>query len=124
MFAEEDIIYTYTRQNAIEDGVLIDLTDFLKDNLPVFKIPVAITRTAWTTLVVNQDAEPDQIDVEGYIRLHNLVIECAKQARAKTNCDRVRFKYTNDLGSTHVIAHVGPGDNLEPVFTIMMDEDD
>ena len=48
--ADEDpvfgnVIYSYTRKQAIEDGVLVDITDVAKE--AGIKYPVAITSTAF-----------------------------------------------------------------------------
>jgi hypothetical protein len=46
-------IFRYTRAQAIADGVLVDLTTTIDDKGQLlcqqagFKIPVAVTRTAW-----------------------------------------------------------------------------
>lgn len=42
-------IYTYTRQQALEDGVLIDITDAAKE--AGFKMPIAISLAAWEKCV-------------------------------------------------------------------------
>ena len=49
MFDEFDLIHPYTRAQAIEDGVLVDVSDVAKE--VGFKLPVAITRAAWTRYV-------------------------------------------------------------------------
>src|ERR1019366_7436165 len=40
-----DVIYSYTRKQAIEDGVLVDITEMAKE--AGIKYPVAITSTAF-----------------------------------------------------------------------------
>jgi len=44
------VIFSYTRKQAIEDGVLVDLTPFAKET--GFKIPVACTAAVWHEYVV------------------------------------------------------------------------
>ena len=39
------VIHSYTRKQAIADGVLVDVTDQAK--FSGFKIPVAVTQTVW-----------------------------------------------------------------------------
>jgi len=41
LFTADDIIYTYTRQDALRDGVLVDVSDMARE--AGFKWPVAIT---------------------------------------------------------------------------------
>ena len=40
-----DVIFSYTRKQAIEDGVLVDITEMAKE--AGIKYPVAITSTAF-----------------------------------------------------------------------------
>ena len=43
------VIFAYTRAQAIEDGILVDVSDTARE--AGFKIPVAITRTVWNRLI-------------------------------------------------------------------------
>ena len=61
-----DPIFSYTRAQAIADGVLVDLTTAADDKgqrlcpQAGFKVPVAITRTAWAqTIEVGGSWKPD-----------------------------------------------------------------
>src|SRR3990167_8912386 len=40
-----DVIYAYSRAQAIEDGVLVDVSETARE--AGFKFPVAVTRTLW-----------------------------------------------------------------------------
>ena len=44
-FENAPVIFSYTRAQAIEDGVLVDLTEWAAET--GFKIPVACTATVW-----------------------------------------------------------------------------
>ena len=50
MFSNFETIHTYTRKEAIEDGVLIDLTANFPDEAGLFKIPVACTSAVWSLI--------------------------------------------------------------------------
>ena len=39
------VIFAYTRAQAIEDGILVDVSETARE--AGFRIPVAITRTVW-----------------------------------------------------------------------------
>ena len=47
---KETIIYSYTRQQAIEDGTFVDVTQTAKE--AGFRWPVAVTRNVWDSLIV------------------------------------------------------------------------
>jgi hypothetical protein len=49
-FEDAPVIFSYTRAQAIEDGVLVDLTDWAKET--GFKVPVACTAAVWNGYVV------------------------------------------------------------------------
>ena len=44
-----ELIFAYTRKQAIEDGVLVDITDTAKE--AGLRFPTAITATAWSKYV-------------------------------------------------------------------------
>jgi hypothetical protein len=45
----ENIIHSYSRAQALDDGDLVDVTETAKE--AGFKYPVALTRTVWNTYV-------------------------------------------------------------------------
>jgi len=45
LFRPEDVVSRYTRQNAIDDGVLVDVSETARD--AGISFPVAMTRTLW-----------------------------------------------------------------------------
>jgi hypothetical protein len=49
---ENEIIYSYTRKQAIADGVLIDVTELAKE--AGFKCPVAFTSSALSIQAVDE----------------------------------------------------------------------
>ena len=45
LFSPDDLIHSYTRQQAIEDGVLMDVSETAKE--AGVRFPVALTRAVW-----------------------------------------------------------------------------
>ena len=43
------VIFAYTRAQAIEDGILVDVSETARE--AGFRIPVAVTRTVWDRIV-------------------------------------------------------------------------
>lgn len=49
MFEDTDLIHRYTRAQALEDGVLVDVSETAKE--AGFRVPVALTQAAWADCV-------------------------------------------------------------------------
>lgn len=121
-----NLIYAYTRSQAIEDGVLVDVTEQAK--AIGFKLHTVVTDHLFHGYV----EPPAGLEGEGQSvtgRLHDLMVLALFAARKAVNTDRVTFKVDFLMApgrkeTVEVIAHIGPGDNGEPVLTIMLPEDD
>ena len=121
-----NLIYSYTRAQAIEDGVLIDVTEKAKGI--GFKVHTVVTDNLFHGYIET----PAGLEGEGQSttgRLHDLMVLALFAARAYGAGDRVNFKVAFLMApgrkeSIEVIAHMGPGDNGEPVLTFMLPEDD
>jgi len=123
-----EVIYRYTREQAIEDGVLVDVSAMARE--AGIKYPVAITSAVYDEYVVPNEALTRYgQSIEG--RLWDLLWMFTWGAR-KTRSDmlmfRVSFIVPGERGpktvTTTFKAVCGPGDSGEPVITIMgMDED-
>jgi hypothetical protein len=118
LFTDADLISVYTRSQAIEDGVLVDVTDTAREAGFVF--PVAITVGVFADSVVWNDSNRALQDEAG--RLWD-VLWMARNA-ARRGGDRVRFqvlRVPNTPKATKprlvtLVAVCGPGDTAEPVM--------
>ena len=124
---EWNLIYSYTREQAIEDGVLIDVTDAARG--VGFKVHTVVTATLFHGYV----EPPTGLEGEGQStagRLHDLlflVLCAARKNHAGADRATVRVAFLMAPGKTEtvdVIVHIGPGDQGEPVLTLMLPEDD
>ena len=121
-----NIIYAYTRAQAIADGVLVDVTEAAK--AIGFKLSTVVTDHLFHDYVeVPVDLDGEGQSVTG--RLHDLMVLALFAARKAVNTDRVTFKVDFLMApgrkeTVDVVAHIGPGDHGEPVLTIMLPEDD
>lgn len=129
-------IYTYTRAQAIEDGALVDVTATARE--AGLRFPVALTRAAWERCVTIPKGVRCQ-DEAG--RLWD-VLHCLHYAirddiyrsyttRNRRAGDTVRFgvHVRNDNRNripplVQLKSICGPGDDGEPVLTIMLPEED
>jgi len=124
-FRDADVIDSYTRKEAIDDGVLIDVSQLAKEC--GFKYPVALTSRVWGEVVVPPiEAQGFQDDIG---RLWDLLI-CLKAASKRSNGEsELKFEMIiqNEPGRGETItlkANCGPGDAAEPVITVMFPEED
>lgn len=120
-----EVIYAYTRSQALADGVLVDVTDTARE--AGFRVPVALTSTVWERCVsVPRGAEGEQ-DARG--RLWDVLWMCRFGIRGKSmDSSEIRFGLGVFNGSqTELVtlkAVVGPDDDGRPCLTIMMPEED
>jgi hypothetical protein len=125
MTTDEIPMHTYSRRDAIEDGILIDVTETAKE--AGFRFPVALTATAFATCVSVPDDVQGQ-DERG--RLWDVLTMLARACRVRDGDERIRFfdvLVLNDGTSPEPVrlkAHCGPDDDLAPCLTVMLPEED
>ena len=135
---DAEIIYVYSRAQAIEDGVLVDVSK-QAENMG-FRFPVAMTATVWEDCVAWTDADQDgyRLEHNETIRLENLLqyaYEEIKRHKREDENDVLELHFTvcrlprNPLNGREPLRadlkiHVGPGDDAEPVLTIMFPDED
>ena len=127
-----DVISTYTRAQAIEDGVLVDPGSMA--NEAGFKWPVALTADAWADCVAWTDADSQQqVHQDQSGRLWDTLYMASHAIRtSKDSGDRLLFqlyRVPRDGHSTEAVLVtlkliVGPGDSGEPVVTILLPNED
>ena len=119
-------IHTYTRAEALADGVLFDVTETARE--AGFKVPVALTARVWADVndlsgrYVSAGQSP-----EG--RLWDLIFMAAHAARRRENRSKSAFIYAFIMAvgagnNYRAKCHIGPGDEGEAVVTIMKPEED
>jgi hypothetical protein len=127
-----EVISTYTRAQAIEDGVLIDVSAIAKD--AGFKWPVAMTSTAWADCVAwTDDDSVQQVHQDQSGRLWDVVFMASHAIRtSRSSGDRLLFQlyrvprdgYSTEAVLVTLKLIVGPGDTGQPVMTIMLPYED
>lgn len=112
-FDDAPIIFRYTRAQAIEDGVLVDLTDWVRET--GFVVPVACTAAVWNCCVVPHE-DTCALGQSERGRAHDLlwVLFCA--VRAGSGSDRVLFKVEATADLCQQIKHQLVG--VDWVFTL------
>jgi hypothetical protein len=126
-WADAVVISRYTRAQALEDGVLVDAGTMAKE--AGFTFPVALTHAVWHGFI-----EPDPRamglgqSTDG--RLWD-TLQCLRVAirKAPVGQDTIRFRVLYVMATAQrklvdLKAVCGPGDNAEPVITVMLPEED
>ena len=131
LFSNDEIIFAYTRADAISDGVLVELSDQMVSEAGI-KVKVAVTRAVWDDYLSPSylDELPGQ-SVEGRIWDLLWMFGCAarRSRHASTIQFRVLFATMEESGSivtedVLLKAVCGPGEDGEPVITIMLPWED
>ena len=122
-----NVVFEYSRAQAIADGVLVDVTEQAKQI--GFKIHTALSATLYHGYVEPPAGLGGSFGQSVTGRLHDVLTLALFAARASKGTDRVYFKVSFLMApgkseTVDIIAHIGPGDTPTPVLTIMMPEDD
>ncbi|CAM8668309.1 hypothetical protein MCEMIEM13_02462 [Comamonadaceae bacterium] len=120
------IIYSYSRAQAIADGVLVDVSVMARE--AGFTVPVAMTSAAWADCVEWGDMDSHrQTHQDEAGRLWDvLLMSCLAVRRAQGDTVAVQFYRVPRGGKsrmprkTTLHIHIGPGDAAEPVITLML----
>ncbi len=129
-FQDAPIIFSYTRAQAIEDGVLVDLTEWARET--GFKIPLACTATIWHRYITPPVGTREQGQSERG-RAHDLLwmlyLAIRRNKSKEFSEDRLRFEVIfllapNKHETIELTAICGPGDRGEPVLTILLPDED
>lgn len=124
-FNTENIISIYTRVQAIEDGILIDVSELAKE--AGFVVPVAVTNGVWSSIVVPSKKAKEQGECETG-RLWDVLYIASLRIKEATGKEVLfHILATNNRGTRKLVqlkAVAGPGDNGELVITIMLPNED
>lgn len=120
-----EVIHSYSRKQAIEDGVLVDVTCMaLQEG---FVYPVALTSTLFNGHVVPDESSKKRGE-STMGRMHDLFTVLRASIGGAGDTDMLFFEV---IFSSHgnprrvkLKAMIGPGDTMAPVVTIMLPEED
>lgn len=125
-----NVIYAYTRADAIADGTLVDVTETARE--AGFRLPVAVTAAAWADCVAWSEADSKRQTAQDEAGRLWDVLWMATIAARQAQGERVPFQlYRVPRGGrgtrpklTTLHLHIGPGDDCAPVITILMPHED
>ena len=118
MLNDDDLIYSYTRSQALADGVLVDLSE--RARCCGIQYPTACTAGLWALIQAAPEPDRDMHDVAEAVRISAVLSAMLEAIRKARGTDRVEFRA---LGA-ELWAQCGPGDHGEPVITVMMQGED
>jgi len=124
-------IYSYSRAQAIEDGVLINISDLAKE--AGFTVPVAVTETVWHSYIEwskNDTEQQTYQDQNG--RLWDVLSMLRFAIKRLPNGQIINYKLavvardgkSKKAKTVQLKAIIDAGDNGEPVITIMLPNED
>lgn len=123
-------IHTYSRAEALEDGILVDVSETARD--AGFVIPVALTIGAWEDCVAWGEADSHRQTYQDESGRLWDVLWMSAQAARKGEGERLAFQLYRvprggrsirpRLTTLHMV--IGPGDTGEPVITILLPGED
>ena len=127
------VIHTYTRAEALADGVLVDVTATAKE--AGFKVPTAVTASVFNECIewTEEDADQSRTYQDQAGRLWDVLYLAAVKARSLRDRRQNQLLYELHVvprpGHDHPRLRtlklvIGPGDDAEPVATIMLPNED
>ena len=121
---KKSTIYSYTREQALRDRVLVDIT--LMANRAGFSYPVAVTSRVWGLVVQPAIAKGKSI----HCRLWDLLMALKTAVKYQSaGGDRIRFpvifdnRPVEEYRGESLWAMIQVGDDHKPVITIMQESE-
>lgn len=127
-----DVVHSYTRAQAITDGVLVDVTGTARE--AGFQRPVAMTDAAWHDCVAwSDDDNAAQVYQDESGRLWDVLMMAMFSIRRQPTAVQVlnfellrvpRDGHTTQATPATLKLMIGPGDDGLPVLTILLPHED
>jgi hypothetical protein len=130
MFTSDDVVYSFTRQDAFDEGMLFDASTVAAE--AGFRVPLALTDSVWAECVAWPSSAPGGWGQSEDGRLWDVVYMAACAARRGPNWGRSRVSFevyrvpSTGGRATRVKLELalGPGDAGELVATVMLPGED
>ena len=125
LFNNDNIIIAYTRAQALSDGVLVDLNQYIPIAESGYKYPVACTETVFNLITKAVNNPNWGNDYEGIVYDILNMSRLGVVRRWETGQEfRVMITGAGSKRWYNLKIECHPGDNAEPVLTIMFPEED
>ena len=121
---KDNIVFSYTREMALLDGVLIDISEIAED--AGFKVPVAVTEALYNGYLV-PEMSPENVGQSTTGRIWDMLIlmhlACRGSSKPQVSF-KVRMLMKDGPEMVEMKSLIGPGDRGEPVITVMLHYED
>lgn len=125
MFTKDDLIHSYTRAQAIEDGFLVDVTSTASE--AGIKYPVALTRAVWCQYVEVPAGVEGQDEAGRLWDVLFMLTVAIRRSRPGNDTLHYELYVRNDNRKPELVrlkAVCGPSDDGSPCITVMTDTED
>lgn len=121
-----EVIHAYTRAQAIEDGVLVDLSCLARE--AGFRWPLAVTRGVSGVIepsdALKKEGQSDTGRAWDLLNILRVELHSAKDGREVLFAPYFLTEPGRPPRQVAMRAVSGPGDDGEPVITVMMPDED
>ncbi|WP_306532640.1 DUF6573 family protein [Geobacter sp.] len=126
MFENADVISIYTRADAIADGTLVDLSGNFPDLCGIYRYPVACTAAVWALVEMAVSNKRHGNDYQGVVWD---ILYMSQRGVIRRPDPAICIFQVIITGTGRRRLHTfkvvcGPGDDGEPVVTIMFPHED
>jgi len=125
MFDESDLIHVYTRAQAIEDGLLVDVTETAKE--AGIRYPVTVTQAVWAEYVAVPDGVRCQTESGRLWDILWMLTVAIRRSREKGDTLHYELHVRNNDREPDLVtlkAVCGPADDGTPCITVMLPNED
>lgn len=126
MFSDFEVIHTYSRAEAIADGVLINLSSIFPEESRLLKYPVACTSAVWS-LIETAASSPKHCNSAAGVVWDVLYMAINGITNRISDSEHLYEVVIAGAGKQEVYtlkANCGPNDDGSPCITIMLENED
>lgn len=116
------VIHSYSRQNALDDGCLVDVSEVARKY--GIRFPVAVTNSVYAAFAETEedDGTTEHVCIENMVRVFRSQLGGCEDDTLLFGVHAPGSQPGDKMTSLKAV--IAPGDNYEPVITIMMPEED
>lgn len=125
MTTDDILIHSYSRAEAIADGVLVDVSEAARE--AGFRFPVALTNAAWASCVCVPDGASGQDEAGRLWDMLTMLRHACRSAARDENTLFFDVLVLNDETTPKPVrlkSVCGPDDDLAPCITVMLPGED